>query len=408
MLSIFLHLKRKNIRLFYLLLNLIRSLAPKFFRIYPFCLGSEIKTVSRTLKSGDWNSAYSDSNSVTSAESYLSKYFDCKHAILVSSGGVGLEMVLRLLLKPNDFVAHHTNTCLAVPFSILRSCRVPLPFNSSSNPFYNNFFSPTHISFQSLLLTHFWGCIDSSDYSSSSDKIIDDLCLSFGSSFDTGLKYNPISLASIFSFGCIKPIQAGEGGLILTNDDEFALSLRSMLNYGNSIRYISDPNWSIFGLNGRISNVTASIIEQQLQYYDRYLNHLRSSLYTFSTLLQKSSLPFEIYNLEHSDLSQQSLTAIIISTQFLSSDQLVNKFRDHGVNAFPAFFPSISSDNYFKQRRYRSDFPFLSTSELDHAISLCFSSTPNFPYVCIPRFWIDSLFFRRKLLSIFHHIALDL
>jgi UDP-2-acetamido-2-deoxy-ribo-hexuluronate aminotransferase len=59
----------------------------------------------------------------------------------------------------------------------------------------------------------------------------------------------------------------GDGGAIFTNDDEFAVKLRSVANHGQSkIQYQHD----IIGCNSRLDTVQAAILDVKLKYLDGY------------------------------------------------------------------------------------------------------------------------------------------
>ena len=393
-------------KLFSRLFRLLRFFVSPFLRIYPFSFQSEALSAAIVIQSGDWNSTYSQYNLVTEAESDLCRYFDVSHAILVSSGGVALEMLLRLLSKPSTTVCHHNLTCAAVPFSILRSGRVPVLCNPEDNLFSNSFTNNSNPD-SILLKTHFWGCLDNSSNHKAKATTIDDSCLSLGSTFLNGCRYDNNSIASIYSFGCIKPLQAGEGGLIITNDSELASSLRIMLNYGNSIRIDGNPSLLSFGLNGRISNITASIIKEQLSSYDQYLDRLRSNLYIFNTLLNKHSLPFHIYNFEHCDISHQSITCVILYSSCFNSPDLEHHLRSFGINCFSTFFGPLSNDSYFLNHMYKTDFSHSDFLALDYSISLANHQNLSSKYISLPRFWIDSIYFRRILLNALFKLSIS-
>jgi dTDP-4-amino-4,6-dideoxygalactose transaminase len=396
-------LRKNKPRLFNSILVLLRIVFSPFLRIYPFTLNNEILRVAITISSGDWNSTYSSCNEVFTTEERLCSFFDAPNAILVSSGGVALEMLLRLISKPESLVLHHNMTCSAVPFSILRAGRVPYVCQPETDLFHNIFEETTDES-SVIVNTHFWGCLSNSR-NSKDITAIDDACLSFGSTFNDGYKYNINSKATFFSFGCIKPIQAGEGGLIITHDNHLAKELRIMRDYGNRTRYDCEVSLKSFGLNGRLSNISASIIREQLKGYSSYLKRLRVQINITHELIVKENLPFSVYNIEHGLLEYQSITALILYSPVFTDSVLTKMLRDRGINAFPAFFSPISHEPYFADSLYRIDFPNIKTSKLRDSVYNNSKTTIISNYVCIPRFWISNQFFRQKLISTLTSIA---
>jgi len=84
--------------------------------------------------------------------------------------------------------------------------------------------------------------------------VVYDAAHAFGSRIATR-HVGTFGLAEVFSFSPTKLVVAGEGGLIATNDAEFARRLRAARNYGDSGN--SDPD--LLGLNARMSELHAAL-----------------------------------------------------------------------------------------------------------------------------------------------------
>lgn len=83
----------------------------------------------------------------------------------------------------------------------------------------------------------------------------------------------------VFSFNFHKTIQAGEGGVLVTDNKRYALRAQLCRNHGESVvgglpGYTSGP---VFGSNYRMTEVTAAIAEVQLRKLD-FLNRKRIAL----------------------------------------------------------------------------------------------------------------------------------
>ncbi len=63
----------------------------------------------------------------------------------------------------------------------------------------------------------------------------------------------------------------GDGGAIMTNDDELAAKLRMIANHGQSKRYYHD----VVGCNSRLDTIQAAILEVKLRYLDSYIDARR-------------------------------------------------------------------------------------------------------------------------------------
>jgi dTDP-4-amino-4,6-dideoxygalactose transaminase len=79
----------------------------------------------------------------------------------------------------------------------------------------------------------------------------------------------------MFSFNVNKVAQCGEGGVLVTNDDSYALRARLLRNHGESV--VDDlPGYSagpVFGSNYRMTELEAAIAYEQLEKLDRFNAH---------------------------------------------------------------------------------------------------------------------------------------
>ncbi|HTM92452.1 MAG TPA: DegT/DnrJ/EryC1/StrS family aminotransferase, partial [Flavisolibacter sp.] len=63
----------------------------------------------------------------------------------------------------------------------------------------------------------------------------------------------------------------GDGGAIMTNDDELAAKLRMIANHGQSKRYYHD----LVGCNSRLDSLQAAVLEVKLKHLDKYIESRR-------------------------------------------------------------------------------------------------------------------------------------
>ncbi|HTM91830.1 MAG TPA: DegT/DnrJ/EryC1/StrS family aminotransferase [Flavisolibacter sp.] len=63
----------------------------------------------------------------------------------------------------------------------------------------------------------------------------------------------------------------GDGGAIMTNDDELAAKLRMIANHGQSKRYYHD----LVGCNSRLDSLQAAVLEVKLRHLDQYIESRR-------------------------------------------------------------------------------------------------------------------------------------
>lgn len=99
--------------------------------------------------------------------------------------------------------------------------------------------------------------------------VVEDACEAIGASLD-GVPAGRWGDAGTFGFFPNKQMTAGEGGLVLTDDDEWARTIRSLRNQGRA----SDENWlrhDRLGYNYRLDELSAAIGLAQLRRLDELL-----------------------------------------------------------------------------------------------------------------------------------------
>ncbi|MFT6054717.1 MAG: dTDP-4-amino-4,6-dideoxygalactose transaminase [Roseivirga sp.] len=102
-------------------------------------------------------------------------------------------------------------------------------------------------------------------------KVFEDTAQAIGADyvFSDGrkAKAGTIGHAGATSFFPSKNLGAyGDGGAIMTNDDELAKKLRMIVNHGQSERYYHDS----IGVNSRLDGIQAAILKVKLQHLDDY------------------------------------------------------------------------------------------------------------------------------------------
>ncbi len=106
--------------------------------------------------------------------------------------------------------------------------------------------------------------------------VIEDNAQAIGSEFyfsdGTTRKTGSIGTIATTSFFPSKNLGGyGDGGAIMTNDDDLAIKIRMIANHGQSKRYYHD----VVGCNSRLDTIQAAILEVKLKYLDRYIDARR-------------------------------------------------------------------------------------------------------------------------------------
>jgi dTDP-4-amino-4,6-dideoxygalactose transaminase len=96
--------------------------------------------------------------------------------------------------------------------------------------------------------------------------VLEDACQAHGADY-RGQRVGSIGHAACFSFYCSKNLGAfGEGGMLTTNDDALAASVRRLRDHGSDRRY----EHAEIGTNARLDEVQAAILRVKLRHLDEY------------------------------------------------------------------------------------------------------------------------------------------
>jgi dTDP-4-amino-4,6-dideoxygalactose transaminase len=107
--------------------------------------------------------------------------------------------------------------------------------------------------------------------------VIEDAAQALGATFD-GQKAGSFGLAGCFSFYPAKSLGgAGDGGIVVTNDQEFAEKIRLYRDHGR----ITKEEIAFFGFNSRLDNLQAAILNVKLDHLPQWIERRRelASLY---------------------------------------------------------------------------------------------------------------------------------
>jgi perosamine synthetase len=363
-----LRLRDRYPRVYGVLIALGTMLFAKRLGMYPRSLAGEAKAAAAVLRSSRWNMTAGKGLPHERLESALAEYLGVNHAIAVGTGGLALQMSMRALgLKPGDEVIHQVDTCSATALAVMAAGCTPLFSDISSTSLMldtgelERSIGPDT---RALIPTHMWG--NPEDIASVMEvaerrglKIIEDACLALGATVN-GRKVGSFGHVGVFSFGCVKPIQGGEGGAIVTNDEALARELRSMRHWGDrtieyGVRDTLCPAW-----NGRMSEIVAAVVAEQLKGYPRHLAALRESVDAVARCI--SGIDGLQLVLGHGGrIEDCSFTQVVLKidpARFgLDKQAAMEDLRSSGVPTWHANFEPISTLSLFKGDAWKDWLP---------------------------------------------------
>lgn len=210
----------------------------------------------------------------------LEQYLKVKHVITCANGTDALQIALMALgLEPGDEVIVPTFTYVATAEVIgllqLKPVMVdvdPNTFNLTAEIIEKAITPKT----KAIVPVHLFGqCADMESIMAVATRhglfVIEDNAQAIGAdyTFSNGIKQKAGTIAHIgtTSFFPSKNLGCyGDGGAIMTNDDNLAEKIRIIANHGQRKKYYHE----VLGVNSRLDSMQAAILNVKLQYLDEY------------------------------------------------------------------------------------------------------------------------------------------
>lgn len=185
-------------------------------------------------------------------------------------------------------------------------------------------------------------------------KVIEDAACALGAEYK-GEKVGTIGDIGCFSLHPRKAITTGEGGVVVTNNDELAERIRIFRNHGLSYVY-GKPKFVTAGLNYRMTNIQGAIATVQMKKLEE-INHKKIKLVKeYNELLENVNgitLPTEKSYGKH-----VWQTYHILLDEKFNRDELIEIFKQKGIETnFGAY--AVHEQYYYKQKYKYNDYDFL-------------------------------------------------
>jgi perosamine synthetase len=236
---------------------------------------------------GCWHEDFYGGEKVRALEEASKKYFGVKHAITVNSWTSGLIAAVGALdIEPGDEIIVSPWTMCASATAILHWNAIPVfadisaeTFNIDPVSIENNITART----KAIIAVDIFG--QSADIAAIMDiadrhnlKVISDTAQAPGALYN-GKHAGTLTHIGGYSLNYHKHIHAGEGGIIVTNDDQLAERMRLIRNHGEAV--VGDkqePNINnMLGYNFRLGEIESAIAIEQLKKLDSIIS-IRQSL----------------------------------------------------------------------------------------------------------------------------------
>ena len=243
----------------------------------PLLSGNEIKYVSEALETG-WIS--SSGKYIPAFEEAFANYCGVKHAIAVCNGTVALHLALVALgIGKDDEVIIPSFTMIASAFAVCYTGATPVFVDSESTTWNIDtakIESKITSRTKAIMPVHIYGhpCNMQPIHELAKKynvKIIEDAAEVHGAEYE-GAKCGALGDIAAFSFFANKIATTGEGGIVVTNDDELAEKCRYFKNLCFPLTGNRNYNHNHIGFNYRMSNIHAAIGLAQVEKLDAYVD----------------------------------------------------------------------------------------------------------------------------------------
>jgi dTDP-4-amino-4,6-dideoxygalactose transaminase len=296
----------------------------------------EFKAVEDVLKSGILTDKNGMGPKVLEFERAFADYIGVKYAIAVSSGTAALHAALMALdLKPKDEVILPSLTFPAAAEAVVLTGATPVFADINENTYCIDIESIEESitrNTKAIIPVHLYGLPADMDpimeLAESKDIIvIEDAAQAHGALYK-GRKAGSIGDIGCFSFYATKNMTTGEGGIITTNNKEYAEALKTIRNHGEA-----RTNWNIrLGHNYRMSEIQAALGIAQLKKLPTFLEKRRDNAKKLTEELNdvnKLILPKEPEGFTH---AWNLYTVRVKGVNATKRNKIVAKLKEKGIN----------------------------------------------------------------------------
>jgi len=249
------------------------------YSAWPILQGEEEASILRVLKSGRWFRMTSPST-VSAFEEGYAKMCGSKYCVATSSGTTALVTSLSAMdLGAGDEVITSPYTFIATINSILSHFALPVPIDVDIDSLQldgkladaactenTRCLMPVHIGGNPANLDDFLAVGKKRGI-----RVLEDACQSHIGEW-SGKKLGAVGDAGCFSFQVTKNLSSGEGGAVLTNDDDLAEKVYRCHNNGRGRRTDSfDFTYGVGrGSNHRMTEFQGAVLCAQLKHIEKF------------------------------------------------------------------------------------------------------------------------------------------
>lgn len=275
--------------------------------------GAEINEAVSRVVNGGW---YLQGEENKKFEKDFSEFIGAKFTVSCANGLDALIWIFRAyiemgVMQPGDEVIVPANTYIATILAITENGLVPVLVEPKPNTLeIDEDLIESHITSKTkaIAIVHLYGRIAYTNKIGElckkyNLKLVEDCAQSHGCKFEDGRLTGNLGDAAGFSFYPGKNLGAlGDGGAMVTNDEELAKAVRALANYGSQKKYV----FKYAGRNSRLDEVQAAVLDVKLKYLVEdnahrkevahyYYEHINNPLITLPDLLPDEQNAYHLF-----------------------------------------------------------------------------------------------------------------
>ncbi len=288
-------------------------------------------------------------------EQEFARYCGSRHGVATSNGTTALHLTLVCLgIGPGDEVILPALTFVATANAVMYTGATPVFVDADPETWcldplaVERALSPRT---KAIIVVHLYGHPADMDpilslASRQCIPVIEDAAEAHGALYK-GRKIGSLGRAGIFSFYGNKVITTGEGGMLVTDDEELAERAQFLRDHAMSKerRY-----WhTVIGYNYRLTNVQAALGLAQLQRIDEFLARKREIMGWYREFLaERKDLQL---NAELPWARSSFWMVCVLLPEWVSQEAVMSELRLNGVDTRPFFHPMHTLPPYEKSYR---------------------------------------------------------
>ena len=308
----------------------------------PLLNGNEKKYLCECIDTG-WIS--SEGPFVKEFEQKMSTTVNRKYGIAVSNGTAALEVAVQALgIKEGDEVIMPTFTIISCAMAVTKAGAVPVLVDSD---FYTWNMNVEDIEAKitsrtkAIMIVHLYGLPVEVDKilelaKKYNLKVIEDAAEMQGQTYN-GKPCGSFGDISTFSFYSNKHITTGEGGMVVTNDEELAERCRMLRNlcFRKDVRYVHDE----ISDNYRFTNLQAAVGLAQLEKLDEFVEKKRQmGRYYTRKLCDIEGLILPVVRTDYAD-NIYWVYGIVLDKNVNADNKMIQKYlKEEGIGSRTFFW----------------------------------------------------------------------